>query len=150
MLVAAPSRACSGLGNEYSWKARIVINVAFFLLKVQNVPPSCLSCWHPMELDMSGQWTTFQSKWGCWKCSFPWGTGDSTTITCLLMFLGSWVPLAMRVLPMVWNLCEWESMSLCWIPPFSIWTWNLFAILPGCFLAFLFQRCKSCLLLPSP
>lgn len=121
-----------------------------FLLK-------CKMCLHPaypadtMEVDMSGHWATFQSKLCCWKCSFPWGTGETTTITCLFMFSGgSWVPLAMGVLLVVWNPCEWQSMSPCWIPPFSIWTWNLFAILQGCFLAFLFQWCKSCLLLPSP
>lgn len=61
-----------------------------FLLK-------CKMCLHPaypagtMEVDMSGHWTTFQSKLGCWKCSFPWGTGETTTITCLFMFSGGFL-----------------------------------------------------------
>lgn len=64
---------------------------SFFLLRVQNVPPSCLLWWHTMELDMSGHWTIFQSKRGCSKCSFPCGAGESTTITCLLMFSGGFL-----------------------------------------------------------
>lgn len=98
----APSRASSGLGNEQSWKVRIVINFAFFLLKVQNVPPSCLSC--TMELDMSGHWTAFQSKWGCWKCSFAWGTGESTTN------LSAHVLWRVPGCPWPWDYCSWYEI----------------------------------------
>lgn len=124
---------------------------SFSLLRVQNVPPSCLLWWHTMALDMSGHWTIFQSKGAAVNAPFHVEqVRAQPSLVCSCSLEGSWAPLAMKVLLMGWNLCGWESMLLCWIPPFSIWTWNLFAILQGCFVAFLFQWCKSCLLLPSP
>lgn len=75
---------------------------SFFLLKVQNVPPSCLSC--TMELDISGHWTAFQSEWGCWKCSFAWGTGESTTN------LSAHVLWRVPGCPWPWDYCSWYEI----------------------------------------
>lgn len=116
-------------GESKLLKTRIDINLAF-LLKVQNVPPSCLSC--TMELDMSGHWTCFSEWMGLLEELLSLrNTWEHNQLVCSCSLEGSWMPLAMRLPLMIWNLCEWESMALCWIPPFSIWTWTLFANSPG-------------------
>lgn len=134
------------------WKVRIIINFTFFLPKVQNVPPSMLILL--TQHGMGHVWTLnyFSKQEGLLEILLSMRSGWEHHYNLSGHVLGrvSWVPLAMTVLLMGWNLFGWESMLLCWIPPFSIWTWNLFAILQGCFLAFLFQWCKSCLFLPSP
>lgn len=150
MQVTALSRVSSGLGEWMLLESKYGKFCPLFAQGAKCVPILLALIAHHGSLRV---WPLiyFQNKTGCYKCSFPWRSGESRTITWLFKCFGSsWVHLAMTVLQIQRNFCGRESMLFCWIPQFSIWTWNLFAVLQGCFVAFSFQWCKSCLLLSSP